>query len=156
MKSHLDRDSDWADWGAKAGYKASALAKLRNVSLRQLERYFIDYYGRPPQEWLNELRMAKSAVLLVDGHRVKEVALRLGFDSASNFSRKFARFYGCRPSKLIQIHDHRRDKRKRQFESWFPGEEVPSEWLADPTLAKHWEALLQQSRRIRLGSVANP
>lgn len=153
MKSHLDRDGDWARWGAKAGYKAKVLAEIRKVSLRQLERYFIDYFGRPPQDWLDELRLAKAAALLVEGHRIKEVALRLGFDNASNFSRKFARFYGCRPSKLVQIHDLRRDRRKRQFESWFPGEEVPSEWLADPTLAKPWDTLLQQSKRIRLGSL---
>lgn len=150
MKSLLDRDTHWADWARKAGYRARTLARLRGVSQRHLERYFIDYFGRPTQEWLDELRLVKAAVLLTRGSTVKETAGELGFECVSHFSRKFARYHGCRPSQLIQIHDRRRQERQRQFESWFPGEPVPDEWLADPALNKPWDLLLQQSRRIPL------
>jgi len=155
MKSHLNRDRDWASWAEKAGYKARELARLRNTSSRHLERYFIDYFGKSPQEWLDELRLAKAALLLAHGGAVKEVANKLGFEDVSHFSRKFTRYHGCRPTRLIEIHDQRKEKRKRQFQTWFPGEPVPDKWLVDPALGKPWEILLQQSRRITLPKFTN-
>ena len=142
--SQLERIADWALRAQEAGYRAGELAKLNGVSLRQLERFFIDYFRRPPQDWLDELRLIKAALFLVSGRRVKEVATLLGFRDMSHFSRRFERYHGCRPMQFVRIHDRRMAERKRKFKAWFPGESIPPEWLADPSLAKPWEVLLQR------------
>ncbi|MBI4658906.1 MAG: AraC family transcriptional regulator [Verrucomicrobia bacterium] len=142
--SQLERITDWALLAQKAHYHANELARLNRISQRQLERYFIEHFGRPPQLWLNELRLIKAAVYLASGRRVKEVALELGFQNVSHFSRKFKDYHGCRPMQFLRIHDRRMAERKRNFAAWFPGEDIPSEWLADPTLTKPWEQLLQR------------
>ena len=147
MQSHLDRIHDWVFLAKKARYRAKDLADLNQVSLRHLERYCGDYFGRTPRDWLDELRLVKAALLLSNGSRVKEVSSQLGFHDLSHFSRCFKRYHGCSPTRFVQIHDQRMNKRRKQFESWFPGEQVPSEWLAEPTLIKPWEAILQQPRR---------
>lgn len=144
--SQLERTSDWALLAEKARYRASELAKLSRISLRQLERYFIEHFGRPPQEWLDELRLIKSTLLLAKGHRVKEVAAMLGFSDVSHFSRRFERYHGCRPVQFVRIYDRRLAERRKKIEAWFPGEQIPAEWLADPTLAKPWDLLLQRQR----------
>lgn len=142
--SQLERIADWVLLAQKAGYRANKLANLNGISLRQLERFFIEHFKRPPQEWLDELRLIKAALFLVSGRRVKEVAVQLGFRNVSHFSRKFERYHGCRPIEFVRIHDRRLAQRKRKFQTWFPGEEIPPEWLADPSLAKPWDVLLQR------------
>jgi AraC-like DNA-binding protein len=107
VSSQLERIADWALLAKKARYQPKELAKLIKVSLRQLERYFLDRFARPPQDWLDELRLIHAAHLLAKGFRIKEAAEKLGFQNVSHFSKKFNRFYGCRPSAFVQIHDRR-------------------------------------------------
>ncbi|MBI2948907.1 MAG: helix-turn-helix transcriptional regulator [Verrucomicrobia bacterium] len=145
--SQLERTSDWALLAERARYRAAELAKLSRVSLRQLERYFIEHFRRPPQDWLDELRLIKAALLLANGHRVKEVAASLGFSDTSHFSKRFERYHGCRPVQFVRIYDRRLAERKKKFAAWFPGEQIPLEWLADPALAKPWDLLFQQQRQ---------
>lgn len=147
MQSYLDRINDWVFLAKKARYRAKDLAQLNQVSLRQLERYFGDYFGRPPQDWLDELRLVKAALLLSEGSRVKEVSAQLGFHDVAHFSRSFKRYHGCNPTRFVEIHDQRMTRRRKQFERWFPGEKVPPEWLVDPTLTKPWESIFQRPRR---------
>lgn len=142
--SQLERITEWALLAHKAEYRAQNLARSIKISLRQLERFFIEHFGRPPQEWLDELRLVKAAVLLVAGHRVKEVSGNLGFKDVSHFSKRFERYHGCRPVEFVRIHDRRLAERKQRFRALFPGEEIPAEWLVDPALAKPWDLLLQR------------
>ena len=144
--SQLERIADWALLAQEARYRASEMARLKQISLRQLERNFLQHFSRPPLDWLDELRLIKAAILLVGGRRVKEVAGALGFSTVSHFSRRFEQYHGCRPVQFVRIHDRRLAHRKRQFAAWFPGEQIPAEWLADPALAKPWDILLQRQR----------
>ena len=145
--SQLERISDWAPLAQEARYRAAELAKLTRVSLRQLERFFMEHFRRPPQDWLDELRLIKAAVLLVSGHRVKEIAPTLGFRQVSHFSRRFVQYFGCRPIQFMRVHDQRLAERKKKFAAWFPNESIPPEWLADPTLTKPWDRLFQRRRQ---------
>ena len=147
MKSHLGRIKDWVLRAKKARYRARELARLNQVSLRQLERFFAEYFARTPQDWLDEVRLVNSAFLLSNGSRVKEVCAQLGFHDAPHFSRCFKRYHGCSPTRFVQIHDERMETRRKQFQKWFPGEKVPVEWLVDPALMKPLEMLLEQPRR---------
>lgn len=155
MKSHLDCITDWISLAKKAHYRADELARLNNVSQRQLQRYFADCFGKAPQSWLDDLRLIKAVHMLTNGTYVKEAAAQLNFRDVPHFSNRFKQYYGCSPSRFISIYAQRQAKRRKQFEMWCPGEEVPSRWLADPCLTKSWEILLTQTRRHRDGSPTN-
>ena len=57
MNSHLDRIDDWPSLARAAHYRSEELASLADFSLRQLERYFAERFGKPPRAWLKELRL---------------------------------------------------------------------------------------------------
>ena len=70
---------NWQKLGEEARYDARELARLCNLSSRQLQRAFRRRFGRSPQDWLNELRIENAQQLLLSGETVKSVALNLGF-----------------------------------------------------------------------------
>jgi len=91
MSSKLNRIQNWSDLARQAGFRAKQLAALCLVSLRQLERYCNESFGRTPQDWLNQARFREAKKLLLMGFSVKEVASRLEFKQASHFSSWFKR-----------------------------------------------------------------
>src|SRR5688572_27351267 len=72
--SRLQFITDWIQRGRESRYDAKALAKLCNVSSSQLRRYFSYSFLRPPQEWLDELRLWHATEILASGQPVKNVA----------------------------------------------------------------------------------
>jgi AraC-like DNA-binding protein len=146
VNSHLDRNDDWVISARQARYRARHLAKLKRVSVRQLERYFGEAFNRCPQDWLDEVRLLEASLLLTNGKRVKEVAACLGFSDVAHFSHRFKGYYGCSPTQFVQIHDARMAERKRQFQQWYPGTPVPQDWLVDPGLLR-FKAVLHQRNK---------
>ena len=104
MNSHLNRDmedvTERMSLARKAGYRSRELARLCQISPRQLERYFRARYKRSPQEWLDELRLHEATDMLRKRKQVKEVAFELGFVHPSHFIRKFKQIYQCTPLKF--------------------------------------------------------
>ena len=147
---------DWGDLAERAQYKASALAKLTQVSLRTLDRFFDAQFGRSPQFWLDELRLIKSALLLASGSSAKSVAYTLNFYDAGHFSREFKRYYGCTPSQFVKNRQEWVATRTKQLTGWFPGQAIPPEWLQDSSLMRAEELLLQLPERRRLNLAATP
>lgn len=143
MNSYADPTDDWVCSARQAHYRASRLAEIRQISVRQLERQFEETFNRCPQHWLNEVRLLEAALLLSNGTRIKEVAAKLQFPHTAHFSNRFRAYFGCSPSEFVQIHRDRLTERKRKFNNWYPGEPVPSEWLLDPTLLQY-RALLDR------------
>ena len=90
----------WENLAGTARYDAKELAKLCHLSVRQLERDFHRYFGRPPQDWLNEQRINAARQLLLSGQPVKVVALELGFKQSSHFCRQFKSFNHLTPSQF--------------------------------------------------------
>ena len=54
-------------------YHPQTLAKRFKISLRQLERRFHEEFNCTPRTWLNQMRMAKACMLLLQSGSVKEV-----------------------------------------------------------------------------------
>jgi transcriptional regulator GlxA family with amidase domain len=79
----------WEDLAVAARYDARELAKLCDLSVRQLEREFQRQLARTPQDWLNEQRIKAAQQMLLSGQPVKKVALDLGFKQVSHFCRQF-------------------------------------------------------------------
>ena len=82
-------------------YDARELARLCNLSLRQLQRHFRRSLHRSPQEWLNDRRIAEARQLLLAGLSVKTVAFELGFKQPSHFSRHFKSLCKMTPSEFV-------------------------------------------------------
>jgi AraC family cel operon transcriptional repressor len=60
---------------------------------------FRKYYNETPTDFLNRLRIRKSALLLCEPEaKVVSVAIELGFDSVSHFHHLFKRFFGLTPA----------------------------------------------------------
>lgn len=144
MSRHLDRTTDWTELARRAGYRTKTLAEFQGCSVRQLERYFFESFGRRPQDWLEELRLMDAVLLLIEGYRVKEAAAKLHFCDVAHFSNRFKNRFGCSPSAFVDIYLERLTTRKRQFQQWFPGEEIPSDWLEDPIVLSGHAILRRQ------------
>ena len=81
-----------------AELEISGLAELCHLSESCFRRLFSEYYGKPPQKYINELRIAQAEERLHSGlMTVAEVAESLGFSDASYFSRFYKKETGRSP-----------------------------------------------------------
>jgi len=97
MSSRLDVITDWVNEAKRARYNVNDLEVLCDVSSSQLGRYFVKSFGKPPQRWLDELRVWHAAQLLSTGLQVKEVAARLWFADREHLDHHFQRYLRCAP-----------------------------------------------------------
>lgn len=98
MNTKLNRIQDWRPLVRKAGGSVSKLAKLCGVSVRVLERYFLETRGQKPKAWLGAQRQQHARELLCDRSTVKEAASLLGYRHAAHFSRDFKAYWGYCPT----------------------------------------------------------
>ena len=94
----------WSVAARLAGFSSRNLAKLYQVSSRQMERCCRKDLGRSPEEWLNEQRIVAARKLLLEKTSIKGVSLDLGFTDVSLFCRHFKRYHGMTPSAFIALH----------------------------------------------------
>lgn len=74
------------------------LCKLFSISPRHLSRLFKKETGRTVIDMLHEIRIDKAKTLLLEtDYKVIEVALNIGYDDPSYFSKLFQRVVGCSP-----------------------------------------------------------
>jgi transcriptional regulator GlxA family with amidase domain len=79
------------------------LARLAGLSIRQLERMFRAQLNRGIHEHYLALRLNRSRQLLRETSlSVLDVALTMGFASASHFSRAFRRAFGFAPRQALE------------------------------------------------------
>ena len=77
------------------------LAAELGVSDRTLERAFAADAGMPLGEWRQRARISRAIALLAGGMDVKDVALEVGFETASAFVAAFKKYVGVTPGKMI-------------------------------------------------------
>ena len=99
----LSRCNWWARLARECLYDERMVASRCTVSVRQLQRYFVEDLGRSPKSWLNEQRMIAARNLLFEGLSVKMVASQLGFKQTSHFCREFKRSYRMTPSQYLVV-----------------------------------------------------
>jgi AraC-like DNA-binding protein len=100
MKKRLDR-IQWELLAKEAGYSLPEMARLSQVSTRQLQRHFRRHFNCQARVWVSKLRIREACELLPRAGSVKEVAMALGFKQASHFCRHFKKFHGCKPGELL-------------------------------------------------------
>ncbi|MFB2605346.1 GlxA family transcriptional regulator, partial [Rhizobium phaseoli] len=75
------------------------LAAMVGLSRRQLERIFIEKTGMSPAKAYNRVRMERAKSILAQSKApLIEIALDVGFENASQFTRTFKRTFGQTPS----------------------------------------------------------
>jgi len=83
-------------------YTVALLAKMCFLSRSSFARRFRDTFGRPPMEYLRDIRLRRAAQFLRRDPppSVHAVASRVGFRSRSQFSRAFKKYFGQAPSEF--------------------------------------------------------
>ena len=97
MKSGLDVVQDWGSLARKAGFRPSAMAALCGVSVRQLERFFVVRFGKPPGLWMRELRCGLARDFISRGWSDKAVVSELDFGNSAHLCHEFKSFYLAPP-----------------------------------------------------------
>ena len=76
------------------------IAKYINVSTRQLERVFRQYFHYSPSQYYLRLRLVAARNLLRHtGTNVRGIAIETGFKSLQHFSKCYQEYFNIRPSK---------------------------------------------------------
>ena len=92
---------NWPELARTARYQVKTLAKICEVSPRQLERFFLGATGLRAHEWMYRLRQFEALRLLRKLGSVKATAHHLGYKQPSHFSVKFRSYYGIWPSEFL-------------------------------------------------------
>jgi len=80
-------------------YDMSALAREAGMSLSTFHAHFKAITSSSPLQYLKNVRLHKARMLMVhEGANVGTAALRVGYESASQFSREFTRLFGGGPA----------------------------------------------------------
>lgn len=81
------------------------LAKEAHLNLTVFHNIFFHIYGDTPYAYLKKYKMNLAAKLLLDGKRkIGDIALELGYNNASKFTKAFQSVYGVLPK------DYRKNK----------------------------------------------
>lgn len=101
MNGRLHHISDWPSLARQSQYSATKLAKLCNVSIRTLERFFYETKATCPKEWLQLQRLMQSKSILLECTSIKEAAQLLGYKHASHFTLDFKKHIGSSPREFL-------------------------------------------------------
>ncbi|CAN7254770.1 AraC family transcriptional regulator [Paenibacillus sp. LjRoot56] len=83
----------------------AGIAAELNMSRSQCSKLFSKVYGLSPRQYVSQLKLKQAKELLVTTHlSMNLIADKLGFQSASHFSRQFRRWTGQSPSEFRPKH----------------------------------------------------
>jgi AraC-like DNA-binding protein len=74
------------------------LAELARMSVPTFHQHFKAMTATSPLQYMKSLRLTQARQKLQAGARVKAVAYDVGYESESQFSREYRRFFGLPPS----------------------------------------------------------
>jgi AraC-like DNA-binding protein len=98
MNTKLNHIQNWPERAQAAKWCAATLAQNCGVSLRTLERYFLDEMGKSPKAWLSEQRQLRANELIQAGSSVKETAAHLDYKHPSHLTNGYKKQWGCCPT----------------------------------------------------------
>jgi AraC-like DNA-binding protein len=79
--------------------RIDALAGLAGMSTASFHRHFKDATAMSPLQFQKNLRLQHARRLLVANHDAARAAFAVGYESASQFSREYARLFGAPPAR---------------------------------------------------------
>lgn len=89
------------------------LADKLNISSGYLSSYFKEKTGINMVEYINEARIRKATVLLVESQlKIQDVAEAVGYRNITSFNRMFKKYTGLKPSEYRKIQDPHSERAK--------------------------------------------
>jgi len=80
-------------------FSIDEICKKFVISRSSLQSLFKDNIDMPPKQYINELKLTKSKLMIKEGkYTISEIAAALGYTSIHYFSRKFKSRYGYTPT----------------------------------------------------------
>ena len=80
-----------------------ALADMAHMSIPTFHQHFKAVTATSPLQYMKSLRLTRARQMLHAGGRVKSVARDVGYESESQFSREYRRFFGFPPSGSVGV-----------------------------------------------------
>lgn len=94
----------WINENLHLPIRIANLAEVANMSERSFYRRFCAEVGETPAKYIEQQKMKRAQVLLVEGAKVKAAQLALGYRSESAFRAVFERFFGVTPQTFKNLH----------------------------------------------------
>jgi AraC-like DNA-binding protein len=91
----------WPVLAQESSYGRRRLARLLQVSVRTLDRYFQRHLAVSVSRWLREAQLANAYRQVLAGKPLKEVSFDVGFKQLSHFTKCFKARFGVPPSSLL-------------------------------------------------------
>jgi AraC-like DNA-binding protein len=86
------------------------LAAEANMSVSAFHHNFKSVTSTSPLQYLKTYRLHKARMLMIhDGMKASAAAMRVGYESPSQFSREFKRYFGMTPGKMPRVFARCRD-----------------------------------------------
>lgn len=86
------------------------LAAEANMSVSAFHHNFKAVTSTSPLQYLKNYRLHKARMLMIhDGMKASAAAMRVGYESPSQFSREFKRYFGLTPEKTPRVFARCRD-----------------------------------------------
>jgi AraC-like DNA-binding protein len=100
--AHITRVIRWIREHHDAPLRIAELAELAGMSPSTLHRHFRAATSMTPIRFQKQIRLREARVLLMAGaENVAEIGYRVGYDSASQFSREYRREFGVPPRRSV-------------------------------------------------------
>ncbi len=88
--------------------KMKELAESLGFSPQHFRDLFRRYVGKSPKAYLTALKLQRSKCMLLHGeYKINDIALRLGFGNAGQFSKVFRKNTGLTPQEWRRVHSHK-------------------------------------------------
>ncbi|WP_426155165.1 AraC family transcriptional regulator N-terminal domain-containing protein [Pseudomonas sp. TSRC2-2] len=98
----VTRAIDWLNRNFTEPLRIDALAQMANLSNSALHHRFKAVTAMSPLQYQKQLRLQEARRLIInEGLDVSSACYRVGYESASQFSREYNRQFGCPPSKEL-------------------------------------------------------
>jgi AraC-like DNA-binding protein len=108
MNRKLSKVEDWEKLAKESNFKPGIMAAKCPVSLRHLQRFFIEHFNETPGEWSRALRLRLALEFISHGWSNKAASAELGFADESHFCHEFKRVYGAPPQAFGPLYGVRK------------------------------------------------
>ena len=99
----IRRAVGWIRDNQNAHLRIETLCSVSGMSRASLHRHFLAITGLSPLQYHKQLRLQEARQLLLAGDRhASDVAFAVGYESASQFSREYAREFGIPPTRDVR------------------------------------------------------
>ena len=100
---HIARTLAWLKVNFSATLRVDDLAAIAHMSPTTFHQHFRAVTAMSPLQYQKQLRLQEARQLMLNDHLdAGSAAVRVGYDSASQFSREYARLFGAPPLRDVQ------------------------------------------------------